>query len=489
MTQPNVTINELDGALGVLPSGAKYAAFVGVSSAGTVDTPAGYGSTRVVQTALGVGPLPEIVARYIETTGKPAVAVRTASTTASTVDGLVQTGVTGLTEISVHSGATSNDDYEILVRCNKGGTVGVAGVELQYSTDGGRNLSAATALGTAVTFTIPGTGGVQFDLTAATIVAGDYWTARAHAPQFSDSELGAALDTLGLTTLPIDQIFIAGELDASAFDAVETAVAALATKGMKVTWIGNFRVPNAGETEAEYKTAFDGIFASKSTTYGALGAGSAEVTSAISKRAHLRPATWAWGPAALSCSEEIDIADVDRGSLIGVSITDSLGNPKHHDESLNPGLDDSRAVTLRTWRDYAGVYCNRPRLFSASGSDFQLIPHRRVMNLAHDALRAYFGRRTSKPIRVNLTTGFILEEDAQEIESGAHAALRSVLLAKPKASGGGFARGRFVQLSRTDNLLSTKTLNAQARIIPLAYPEYVIVDLGFYNPALALVTV
>jgi len=256
-----------------------------------------------------------------------------------------------------------------------------------------------------------------------------------------------------------------------------------------VTWIGSTRIPDPGETEAAYKTALDAIFAAKSSTRGAIGSGAAEVTSSIDGKKHLRPAMWAWAPRALSCSEEIDIADVDLGALVGVSITDSLGNPKHHNESLDPGLDDSRFVALRTWRDYAGAYCNRPRLFSAAGSDFQLIPHRRVMNLAHVALRAYFGRRTSKPIRVNATTGYILEADAVEIEAGAHAVLKATLLAKPKASGGGFARGKFVQLSRTDNLLSTKTLNAQARIIPLAYPEFVVIDLGFYNPALSLVTV
>ena len=56
--------------------------------------------------------------------------------------------------------------------------------------------------------------------------------------------------------------------------------------------------------------------------------------------------------------------------------------------------------------------------------------------------------------------------------------MRSVLRTKTKASDVDF------ELSRTDNLLSTKTLTGQARITPLAYPKQINVDIGFFNPAL-----
>jgi hypothetical protein len=101
-----------------------------------------------------------------------------------------------------------------------------------------------------------------------------------------------------------------------------------------------------------------------------------------------------------------------------------------------------------------------------------------VLNLAHAALKVYFTRRLNQSILVNSSTGFILEEEALEIEAGARAVMRAVLLAKPKSSGIEFT------LSRTDNLLSTKTLTGQARVIPLAYPEFINLDLGFKNPAL-----
>ena len=62
--------------------------------------------------------------------------------------------------------------------------------------------------------------------------------------------------------------------------------------------------------------------------------------------------------------------------------------------------------------------------------------------------------------------------------------LRAALMAAPQVSGGGFAGGDFVKLSRTDNLLSTRTLTGQGRLVPLAYVEFLSFGLGFYNPAL-----
>ena len=124
------------------------------------------------------------------------------------------------------------------------------------------------------------------------------------------------------------------------------------------------------------------------------------------------------------------------------------------------------------------MYINRPRLLSNETSDFQIVPYRRVMNLGEAALRSFFIRRLNRPVRVDTATGFILEQDALEIEAGATESLRATLLAKPKASGVQFV------LSRVDNILATKTLMGTARILPLAYPEYIQLTIGFYNPAL-----
>jgi hypothetical protein len=237
-------------------------------------------------------------------------------------------------------------------------------------------------------------------------------------------------------------------------------------------------MPTVAESEAAYLTAFGTALGAKSTKYGAICYGSCKLTSSVSGRKYKRPTAFWYAALEAAASEEVNTADVSRGAIAGVNITDDNGNPDEHDESINPGGDDARAVTARTHTLYPGVYVNRPRLYSPDGSDYQLVPHRRVINLAHDALTSYFTIRLSKPVKVNKDTGYILESEALEIEAGATAAMRSALLAKPKASAVSFT------LSRFDNILSTKTMTGSARVTPLAYPETFNLDVGFVNPAL-----
>jgi len=480
MTQPAVAITQLDGALGVLPASAgALLAIIGPASDGPTNEPATFGRAKDVINTFGRGPMPQAAALHIERTGKPVVVIRTATTTAGAAGTVDVDDVDGTSVITVDVDPLAPyDDFDVVFEVVTGGTIGVAGITFKYSLDGGHNYSPVTALGTANTYTIPNSG-VVLNFAAGTLVAADEATFRTTAPQWSAAELGAALDALGQSAVTWEIVEIVGPLDGTSFDTVETKFAGFFTRGKYHAWMGHFRMPTDGESEATYLAAFNTAFGSKSTTFGTVCYGACDLTSAVDGRKYRRPPLFAVASREAASSHEVNAADTNLGALVGVSIRDANGNPRHHDETLNPGPDDARAYVLRTWDNGPqGVYVNRPRLLSAAGSDFELLPHRRVMNIALSALRAYFIRRLSKPIQVDATTGFILEEEALDIEAGAEAAMTAVLLAKPKASGIQFA------LSRTDNLLSTKTLTGDARIIPLGYPEFINLSVGFLNPAL-----
>lgn len=478
MSQPAVTITELDGALGVTPESAgKLLALVGPSSSGPTLTPAAFARVKDLVATYGGGPLVEAAAHAIERYGKPVIVVRTDASTAGTAAAVDDTGVTGTSAVTATG--TADDDLELAVRVAKGGTVGTAGITVQTSTDAGRTWGPVVGLGTSTTLPIAGTG-LSLSFAAGTLVAGDTATTRTTAPTWSAPELGAGLDVLAASSLAWEIVEPVGPIDAAAFDVLELKLAALAAAGKFRAWSGGTRMPNGGESEAAYRTALEGIFGSKASVYGELSAGACKLTSSVTGYKARRPVSYVIAAREASVSEEINIADINLGGLAGVSIRDGNGNPDEHDESLTPGLDDAGFTVLRTWEGFRGVYPNRPRLFSPPGSDFQLMPHRRVLNLAHGVLRQYFTRRLNRPILVSALTGFILEEEALEIEAGARKAMAAVLLAKPKASGVQFA------LSRTDDLLSTKTLTGDARVIPLAYTEYINLSIGFYNPALAV---
>ncbi len=482
MSQPSVIITELDGALGVRePSDGKLA-LVGVASAGTANSPATYARVTDVVAAFTSGPLVEAAAHYIERYGKPVILVRTGQTVVGIEGTLDATLFTG-TSVPTLDTTDPNDDYEAVVKFITGGTIGVAGITYQYSLDGGRTYSPVTALGTATTIVLPGTGGVNLDFAAGTIVAGSILSFRTTAPNWNSSELGTALDALAASAVAWELCEIVGPIDGTSFDTIETKFAAMFAAGKYRAWVGNTRMPTLGESEATYLAAMNTIFSAKAALFGNLCAGACKLTSSVSGRKYKRPVAFVVAGREASSSEEVNTADVNLGPLVGVSIRDDNGNVYEHDESVNPGLDDGRFTVLRTWDGLAGVYINRSRLFSAAGSDYRLLTHRRVINLAHAVLRAYFIRRCNKPIRVNATTGYILESEAQEIENGARQALEAVLTRKPKASAVSFT------LSRTDNLLSTSTMNGDGRVTPLAYPETIALKVGFTNPALQVVSV
>lgn len=482
MSQPSVTINEINGALGVLATGEKILAMLGPTSSGTANVPGTYARTKDIVSTFGAGPGVEAACFYVETFGKPILFCKTGASVAG-VEGTLTSVATGTSVVTLDT-TDPNDDYELVWKAITGGTIGTAGITYQYSLDGERTWSATLALGTANTFAWPGAGGVNLDFGAGTVVAGDKHSTRTTAPNWNSTELTDALTALGNSAVQWGLVAIVGPIDATAFDAIEVKMSALSTAGTPRAWIGNTRMPNAAESEATYLAAMNTIFSAKATNFGELCSGAAKITSAVTGRKYKRPISFFVGAREGSVSEEVNIADPNLGPATGVSIRDANGNVDEHDESINPGLDDGRFTVLRTIPGLSGVYVNRPRLFSSAGSDFYIMPHRRVMNLAREALRLYLTLRLNKPIRVNKTTGYILESEALEIEAGADAILRAVLEAKPKASGGGYPGGRYVSISRTDNLLSTKTMTGQARIVPLAYPETIILDMGFSNPAL-----
>ena len=482
MAQPAVNLNTLDGQLGILPAqSGRPLAIVGVSSAGpAVNTPVAYGRVSSIKSALVSGPLAHAAAHHVALTGKPVVVVRTGSTVAGAFGTVDNSNVTGDADFSADSGTEPDDDYEIVIRVVAGGTVGVAGITYQTSQDGGRNYGAVTALGTATNIVIPNTGGAAFDVTTDTLVAGDYMLCRTTAPQWNDAELTSALTALKNSGYDFEIVHVVGAVDADAFDVVHTALSGMAAVGKFCSAVCNTRVPNVGEDEATYKAALDTLYSAKASTYIEMCAGACEISSSLTGLKHLRPYSFDCASDEANVAEHIDIADPSRESR-AVGIRDENGNPKHHDETVNPGLQDSRFSVLRTFNGVAGVYPNRPQLFSAEGSDFDLHAHRRVFNIALRVLSIYFLKRLNKPVRVDKNTGYILEAEAVEIENGANGVLAAALKATPKASDVTFT------LSRTDNVLSSKTLTGDCSITPLAYPETFNIGVGFKNPALTAI--
>jgi hypothetical protein len=481
MTLPQVTITELDGALGVLPpSAGRLTAFVGCALDGPYNTPVTFGRVTDLKNTFNRGQLVEAAGYYITNTGRPCVVVRANAVVEGETGPITHVG-TGTSVVTTSPTLNEpSDDYQFVLEILEGGTVGTAGIVVRGSHDGGFTWTQPQPLGTLTQITT--VAGVTFELGTGTMVAGDIYTATAKGPNYDGGSLADALDGLGLSAVAWEQLVLTGPLDATTFGVVETKLAGWRQRGKYHSWLGCARMPDEDETEPEYLLALNAQFGELTTTIGGVTAGAVRLVSGVQAKNFRRPLLFALAGVQGNVSEEVNVADVNLGALRGASITDSNGNPTEHNEALYPGLDDARFITARSWDGYPGVYITRPRILSTPTSDFQIIPYRRVLNLAEAVLREYFVRRLNRPIRVDTKTGYILEADAVEIEGGARAAMRSALLAKPKASGVQFV------LSRFDNVLSTKTLTGTARVLPLAYPEFIEITIGFANPAMQVAT-
>ena len=478
MSVPTVRINEVDGALGIVPSNQiTLHAFMGCSTDGPLNTPVMFARATDVSGTFGDGPLVEAAALYINQTGNACIVLRVDNVVDAAVSAVVQTGLGAAATAGPATDAF--DDRQVVIKVVAGGVViGTAGNTYQVSEDGGQTWGPTSALGTDAAITV---AGVEFTFAAAPekLETGTTYAATITAPNWDATTLPPGLEALRTTSQPWEQLFVIGQLTtAAAAGVIDSAFVGFAdSPGKDCSWVAQARMPNDGESEAAYATALDTALGGVVTSYGAICAAACRVPSGVSGRYYRRSPIF---PVAVaqSCFPEVNTADVNRGPLVGVSIRDANGNVVEHDEAVNPTLDAMRFLALRTIEGYGGVYINRPILHSQVGSDFELIVHRRVMNMGKRTLRTYFVRRLNRPVRIDKATGYILEADALEIEGGALAALRSAMLSRPSASDVQFT------LSRTDNLLSTKTLTGTCRIIPLAYPEFIEIQIGFYNPAL-----
>jgi len=488
MTVPSVNYTVLNGRLGVRPpGGVECHACVGPCSAGTVAHPTRHVRVEDLLATYVSGPAAELAARAIAGWKGDVLMVRATAGTAASFETIDTTGVAGTSAVTKHADASSDDDYEAVVRVVHGGTVGTAGITYQTSLDAGRSWSPVTALGTANTLTIANSGTIKFALAAGTLVAGDTWSIVAHAPACTASNLTTALASLTASSQPWTSVWIGSPVDATIAAALSTwldTVASTTGKAHKIYCA--FRMPDPGETEADYLDAFTTEFDGFSDKRITICAGAARVLSARPGRAFVyrRPALYAIAglPAALPLGVDMaQVVDATPNGLPGVSLYDSNGNPVEHDEMLNPGLSDVRALTLRTWPDKAGVFVNNPVTLEQPGGDFHLDQHVRILTVFCNTARKVLVDELSRALDLNRTTnganvaGAPTERECQRIEARVMAKLEDAL--KTQVSGLEF------RLHRDDQVLVSQTLSADGGILFKGYPKQINFTVSAINPA------
>jgi Protein of unknown function (DUF2586) len=159
---PDVSITELQNALGIIPATANdICVVVGCSSKGPLNTPAAYATVAGLVADFGEGPGVDDAALILNGSesangGTPIIFMRVPSSTPGSLGVIDVSLVTG-TAVASGTGVPLNA-YEGYFEVVTGGTIGTAGITFIWSLDNKRTFSAITSLGVADTFTFPGSG-------------------------------------------------------------------------------------------------------------------------------------------------------------------------------------------------------------------------------------------------------------------------------------------------------------------------------------------
>lgn len=467
MALPDVGVTVRDGALGLVSAALNgQLAVIGISSSGTGNTPTAIGDIQTLQSTFGSGPLVELGAHVLQLGGGPIVAMRVTAAGTGTNGSVTHAG-TGVATGTL-SGAPV-DDFDLIVKIVAGGTnPAAATATFQYSLDGGKTWSAVIALPSSGVYVIPNTG-VTITFSAASLVAGDTFTYHETAPAFTNTELATALDALLADPSTWFAVAVAGiPADASTwaamFATMDTKLEGAATSLARYSY-GYLSAPDLSDS------ALVTAQASVSSKRVSSPAGFVNLTSAISGNSYKRPLLWSAVARAAASRPSEDPGRVASGPLLGVLAL-------FRDEFKTPALDAVRFLTAQTRVGLNGFYISQGRIMAPAGSDYSYIPNRRVVDLATATGRNVLQQYINESLRVDRTTGFILEQDARTVENRVDRAIRAVVVQPGDAS------DVSVVVDRTISLLSTQSLKATVRILPLGYSRYITMDIGLTNPAL-----
>jgi Protein of unknown function (DUF2586) len=491
---PNVSLTILDNQLGQtsLTTG-NIEVVIGVCSGGTQSNfqPYTTSSLATIKANSGVGPAPRLAAFTAAQSGQP-VTVCTIpqaanGTLTSTFAGANNSGSS--TSVPVFSG-NPNDDYFLVLQNLNTFTVGTTGGQIAISIDGGATFAYTINLGTATTVT---TGsafttytGLTLTLGVGAMTANDTWFAVAVAPTWTDAAVQSALNAVAAQKFQTFQdVAVAGvsaASDVTAFDGYMTTLAntnkrfsRLLCSAQDATWGGA-----STQTESQWINTLTGNFATTSSLRVGVCAGyyrfidpftQSQMRSSILYGAMGRDA---------QVLGSVDLGEVDMGSLQSLVLptkTDTFANGSffYHDEDQNPGLDSARFLTGRQFVGLTGIFITNPNLIAPPGSDFNWLQHGHVIDEASYVVYQFFTLNLSRPVRVSPKTGFILPQEQKRLQNGCQSQLNNVL--------GNQVSGLIVQVSPSDNILSTSTITVFIYVIPLAYIKSVNANIALFNPA------
>lgn len=415
----------------------------------------------------------------------------------ATWTGAMQTG-TG-SSANFFTGAAF-DDLHPLVTFTTGGTVGTTGIQFTVSLgagDAGRPINLTrVSLGTATTYLIPGTNVTLNLTTTKTVVAGDTVRCTTKGPQPNQAGITAGL--LALQNSPYaasgwGSMHIASTFSGADAGTTGTNIETMAGEKLYSRGMGNVRDASppaawggTGETDAAWSTSVLADFSTVTTKRFGVAAGHYNMRSLFPNTVaglplYRRPLSWAWAARVVQLPSIADHEGwVRLGALSQITldvVNDPIDGFVYHDEAqtgpvfdnLTGGPGRITSVTKRKGKAI-GYYIVNPLLLAASGSDFQLAPRGRVMDLASTLVQQTAADFVNQRIKLN-RNGTMREGDADDLETAIYRAIDAGMAET--------ISGRTFVVDRDWNIADTSTVHITGAIQGDGFALEIDITLGY----------
>lgn len=392
---------------------------------------------------------------------------------------------------------TPTDTAFILVTIITGGTVGTTGIQFTVSLDAGRSLNLPRInLGTATTYTIPNLGAVINFTNTSTMTAGTVIRGYTSEPLPAIADITTALDALQdsvYASAGWGSMHLLGKISGTDAGTIGTNLETMASASVFSRMMGHVRDASpptayggAGESDSTWSTAVLLDYVSTTSKRFGVSAGNYNMrgvfpNSVAGLPIFRRPLSWAW--AARVAGQLPKPADhegwVRLGALSQITqdaALDPLDGFVYHDERQGFVFDGlgggaGRITAARTrLKSLTGWWISNPLSLAEVGSNFQLMPYGRVMDLASDAIIQALQPFINQRIKLNLN-GTIREAEALTLEAAAYRALDITI--------GDQVSGRTVVVDRDYNVRDNNKLRVDVTIAGDAFALEIDTTIGF----------
>lgn len=464
---PGVRTDVKDGGLGMVADAADgQRAITGVSSKGPVGVPVSFSDPTQVVVKLGIGPLSSALVWQLAKAGGSVVAMRCPASIA----GAIVPDPNNPAQVVEASGATL-ELLDLVVVITDDGPVGESA--FTFSLDGGDNVSIPIA--TSAVFEIPGTGVTLSFTSVDPYVLGSAYRFAVSAPEASVGDVQTAVRTLLDANMLFEYIHVAQPTDNGMWAALAALREEAITKGRRIFMIAETEAPG-GDPDVWLQNLLvqKELFEANGVL---LSAAFMEVVDPITGRLVVQNMAHELGARLSRSPVSENPGWVQNGPIQGGIVAapfreTEFGKQPLYNNSHALALDTAGFTAIHQIPNRGGYFFVDGRMAAPRTSDYASVTNERVMNKAVTLIEAALTDHIQEAV-----DPVDLEVSLAALVADAEAPIR-FMRALGEISGGR------VVIPPGQDVLSTRTLMVQVRIVPLGYLRDIILDIGLENPYL-----